>query len=66
MMMMEEEEKEEDEKEEKTTNSKSSKDNLRSCQRKGKRESKQQSRALISSQFLTNPMFLASYFLPPS
>lgn len=40
MTMTNEQEEEEDEKEEKKTNSKrqSSKDNLRSCQRKGKRE----------------------------
>lgn len=66
--MKKEQEQEVDEKEEKRkTNSKrqSSKDNLRSCQRKGKRKlSGRQLQALISSWFLTNLMSLFPTVFP--
>lgn len=55
---------EEEEKEEKTSQRQNSKGNLRSCQRKGKRESEWQSQAFNSAQFLTNSVFsLPTLFL---
>lgn len=58
LMKEQEEEEEEDEKRKEKQVAKGK------VQKTGKRESKWPLQALISSCFLTNPMFLASYSLP--